>query len=106
MNDKSFMFLTDVYIAAAAMAGAITSLSLSKWQTMSGKEIFFTLAVGFFFAIFITPLVAHEWLGVPENNIRILAALTYACGSGCNVLLPLMIRGVAKWFGAEENKDA
>lgn len=107
MNDNnSFLFLHEVYLAAAALAGAVTSLSLLSWQTMTRMEIIMTLMVGFSFAVFVTPYIAHELLGVPPSNIRLVAALTYMFGSGCNVLLPLMIRRISRMLGDEEGKDA
>lgn len=107
MNDeKSFMLLSDAYIAAAALAGAITSLSLTKWQTMNRMEIVMALMVGFFFAIFVTPWLAHGILNVSVDNIRVVSAMTYGCAAGSNILLPLFIQKMAKMFGGDGGKDA
>lgn len=106
MSDKTTLLINEAYIAAAAMAGAITSLSLAKWQTMSRMEIFFALSVGFFFAIFVTPWLAHGILNVSVSNIRVVAAMTYGCAAGSNILLPLFIRKIAKLFGDEGGNDA
>jgi hypothetical protein len=86
------------YVALAALSGAFTALGFVKWRELSGAEIAMTLIGGFSFAIFVTPWIAHEWIGVAESNTRAIAALTYVFGSGSNILLPTIIRTVKRIF--------
>ena len=85
-----------LYICMAAIAGAVTALGAMRWREMTRLEIFFTLAGGFSFAIFVTPWVAHSIMGVAESNIRAIAALTYVFGSASNILLPVIIRKIRR----------
>ena len=87
------------YIALAAVSGAFTALSFVRWKDMSTMELAMTMVGGFSFAIFVTPWVAHEMMGVAENNVRAIAALTYVMGSGSNILLPLLIRWLKRVLG-------
>lgn len=88
------------YIALAAISGAFTALGFLRWKEMSHSEIALTLIGGFSFAIFVTPWIAHEWVGVAESNTRAIAALTYVFGSGSNILLPTIIRAVKRFVGS------
>jgi hypothetical protein len=101
-DDSPLMFLHEAYIAAAAFAGAITSLSMSKWQEMDRRQIWLALIAGFSFAVFVTPYVAHEVLGVRIDAIRPVAALTYLFAVGSNVFIPVLIKRISKLMGGEE----
>lgn len=98
VDDQSYI-LRFGYVALAALSGAFTALGFVKWQQLSRGELLMTLIGGFSFAIFVTPWVAHEWLGVAETNTRAIAALTYVFGSGSNILLPTIIRSVKRLLG-------
>ena len=98
VDDQSFVWRYG-YIALAAVSGAFTALGFVRWKEMSRPEIFMTLVGGFSFAIFVTPWIAHEWIGVAESNTRAIAALTYVFGSGSNILLPTIIRSVKRLLG-------
>ncbi len=99
VDDQSYI-LRFGYIALAAVSGAFTALGFLKWKEMSNSEIALTLVGGFSFAIFVTPWIAHEWIGVAESNTRAIAALTYVFGSGSNILLPTIIRAVKRFVGS------
>jgi hypothetical protein len=88
-----------VYVATAAAAGAVTALGSKRWRTMTAIDIVLTLGIGFTFAIFVTPWIAHQWLGVAEGDNRALLALTYLFGSASNILLPFIIRHLRKMLG-------
>lgn len=88
------------YVVLSAMAGAFTALGFAKWRDMTGPEVALTLIGGFSFAIFVTPWIAHSWLGVAEGDTRALAALTYVFGSGSNILLPTIIRAIKRLLGS------
>lgn len=88
------------YVALAALSGALTALGFVKWKELSRADIALTLVGGFSFAIFVTPWIAHEWIGVAESNTRAIAALTYVFGSGSNILLPTIIRSVRRLVGS------
>jgi hypothetical protein len=102
--DDHGQFFRFGYIALAAISGAFTALGFVKWQEMSRAEMWLTIAGGFSFAIFVTPWVAHELLGVAETNHRAIAALTYVFGSGSNILLPTIIRSIRRLLGSEEKE--
>lgn len=97
--DDQSQFFRFGYVALAALSGAFTALGFLKWKELSNTEIALTLVGGFSFAIFVTPWIAHEWLGVAETNTRAIAALTYVFGSGSNILLPSIIRSVKRFLG-------
>ncbi|PCG09643.1 hypothetical protein COA17_07225 [Sphingomonas ginsenosidimutans] len=90
------------YIALAAVSGAFTALSFVRWKDMGAMELTLTLLGGFSFAIFVTPWIAHEVMGVEDSNVRAIAALTYVFGSGSNILLPLVIGWVKRILGSGE----
>lgn len=90
------------YILMAAFAGAITALGFTRWKEMTRSEIALTFTIGFSFAIFVTPWLATAAFGIPDSNIRAVAALTYIFGSGSNILLPVIIRWVGRFFGGGE----
>lgn len=92
-----------VYMAMAAVAGAITSLSGLAWRTMTWGEIFLTLFAGASFAIYVTPWLAHIALGANSDQ-KTIAGLTYVAASGSNFLLPVMIRYLKRLLGQEEAK--
>lgn len=96
-------FWRGVYVVGAAAAGALTAVGAAKWRDMSRIEVGLTLITGFTFAIFVTPWIAHEWLGIPETNYRAIAGLTYVFGSASNILLPLIIGRLRKLLGVGEN---
>lgn len=89
------------YMAMAAVAGAVTSLSGLSWRTMTWGEIFLTLFVGASFAIYVTPWIAHIALG-PNSDQKTIAGLTYVAASGSNFLLPVMIRYTKRLLGHED----
>lgn len=91
-----------VYLTTAAIAGSVTALGAMRWRDMTRVEVALTLMTGFFFAIFVTPWIAHAWLGVAENDIRAVAGLTYVFGSASNILLPVVIRRLRKALGEGE----
>lgn len=103
--DEQQVFLRYGYLVLAAMAGAITALSFSRWSELSKAEIGITLFAGFSFAVFVTPWAAESLLGMDDNNVRGVAALTYILGSGSNILLPMFIRWTGKAFGNGVSSD-
>ncbi len=89
------------YIAMAALAGAITSLSGMPWRTMSWPDIALTLFVGTAFAVFLVPWVASDWLHVDIRNLRAICAVTYLGATGANVFIPVLIRKVKRLLEVE-----
>jgi hypothetical protein len=81
-----------VYIAAAAMAGAVTALSMLKWKSMSWAEIAMTLFVGTTFSIFVVPWIGADWAGIDITNLRAICGITYVGAMGSNVFIPMLIR--------------
>ena len=102
MDDEPHTYFRFGYVAMAALAGAITALAFTRWKTLTRTEITLTLMAGFSFAVFVTPWVAQAFFGIPDSNVRAIAALTYIFGSGSNILLPMLIRWVGRAFGGHE----
>lgn len=97
-------YLLRLYVMLAALSGALTALGFQRWKDMTRAEVALTLTAGFSFAIFATPWVVHDWMGVPDSNTRAIAAMTYVFGSGSNILLPTVIRGVKRLAGAGDGR--
>ena len=90
-----------LYIAAAALAGSITSLSFMRYKTMSWGEIGLTVFVGFSFAVFAVPWMAADMLGADVDSTRTICGFTYLGATGANTLIPLAIRRLKKLTGLE-----
>lgn len=83
------------YLALAAMAGSVTALASSKWKEMTRLELFINFISGFGFAVFVTPWIAEKLIGVPQDETRLLAALTYIAAAGSNIIIPKLIAAIA-----------
>lgn len=104
--DEATALFRYTYVLMAALAGAVTALAFSKWRDLSRGEILLTLVAGFSFAVFVTPWAAEQFLGLEDNNVRGIAALTYIFGSGSNILLPVLIRWTGRLFGNGGPKES
>lgn len=82
------------YIGASALAGAITSLSLMKWQSMSWPEILMTLFVGSAFATLAVPYLIQDVAGMNIAALRTACFWTYIGATGANAFIPVIIRSV------------
>lgn len=94
MNDSHFVKL---YVLAAALAGAITSLAFMQWKQMAWSEIAFTVFVGFAFAVFFVPWIAADIAGLDIERTRVLCGAVYAGGTGANMLIPLLLKRGKKY---------
>lgn len=101
MMDHNEILLRFVYLPLAALTGAISSLGARRWRQMHKGQVAFVIFTGVTFALFVTPYVAHEWLGVKENDARAVVALTYLFGFGAHLLLPWVVRRIGKLTGSE-----
>ena len=99
MNTEPFSAFA--YTIMAALAGAVTALAFRPWKKMSGMEIGLTLFVGFSFAIFVSPWVAHTIMRVPANEPRAASFITYIMGAGSNILLPYIIKRFERLLGSK-----
>lgn len=100
--DADNPLMRHVYILMAAIAGAITALSMLRWKEMSWSEIMLTVFVGTTFAIFLVPWAASSILKVSYDGLQTICGLTYLGGTCANALLPRVIRKVSKVAGLEE----
>ncbi|GAM01731.1 hypothetical protein SP5_068_00990 [Sphingomonas parapaucimobilis NBRC 15100] len=95
-----------MYIAMAALSGAVTALSFMPWRTMRWSEIIMTLVVGSSFAAFGVPYLVGDLAGIKIDNLRAICFFTYIGATGANAFVPVIIRGIKKRlekvFGAEE----
>lgn len=87
------------YTAMAAIAGAVTALAFRPWKKMTRTEISLTLFVGFSFAIFASPYIAH--LIMPSGEPRTAAFITYVTGAGSNIFLPKIIETIERVLGSK-----
>lgn len=99
--DHNDILLRFVYLPLAALTGAISSLGARRWRSMHRGQVAFVLLTGVSFALFVTPYVAHEWVGIREDDARGVVALTYLFGFGAHLLLPWAVRRVMKLTGSE-----
>ncbi|WIW88947.1 hypothetical protein K3M67_02915 [Sphingobium sp. V4] len=99
MNTEPFSAIA--YTIMAALAGAVTALAFRPWKKMTGMEIGLTLFVGFSFAIFVSPWVAHSIIKVPAAEPRAASFITYIMGAGSNILLPRLIQLIERLLGTK-----
>jgi|SRR6187402_1270656 len=90
-----------IYAAMAAFAGSVTALAFMRWKEMSRVEIFLAVFVGFSFAMFVTPWIAHLAFGVSEADARTTTGLTYVMATGSNTILPTLVRRLNRILGSE-----
>lgn len=94
------------YILIAAIAGAITSLSLTNYRSKTRAEILMTVFVGTAFALFFMPWITIDVLKVNNDSLRTACGLTYLGGTIANAILPAIIKKVRTKYGLEEDKSA
>lgn len=104
--DADNPIMRQIYILMAAVAGAITALSMLRWKEMSWSEIMLTVFVGTSFAIFLVPWAASAVLKVSYDGLQTICGLTYLGGTCANALLPRVIRRVAKTAGLDEETSS
>jgi len=90
-----------VYPAMAAFAGSVTALAFMRWKEMTRVEICLAVFVGFSFAMFVTPWIAHLIFGVSEADARTTTGLTYVMATGSNTILPTLVRRLNRILGSE-----
>lgn len=90
------------YTILAALSGAITSLAFMSWREMDWKTIVLTVFVGFSFALFVAPWIAHALMGINEGDARAVSMITYTSAAGAHIILPRIIRWVGGLVGAKE----
>ena len=90
----------------ASLGGALTALSFRPFKNMSRGEIFLALAVGTSFAMFVGPLAASWIFGEGPVDYRIFGGILYLMASGSNILIPLAVKKLSGFFGAETKSEA
>lgn len=90
-----------VYLPLAALTGALSSLGSRHWRHMTKRKAAFVLVTGVSFGLFVTPFVAHSWLGVQEDDARAIVAITYLMAFGADIMLPWVLRQIRKLAGSE-----
>lgn len=98
MNHDEWM-VRYIYIPLAALTGAVSSLGARKWQTMGTAQIALSLVMGTSSAIFLTPWIAHQFLGIDEKDARAAVGLTFLVGFSAFLLLPRLTDWLMKFFG-------
>lgn len=93
-----------VYTIFAAVAGAVTALSMLEWKRMTWQEITLTVFVGATFSLFAVPWLAADVAGVKIDNLRVICGVTYMGATGANILIPVAIRRLRGLLGLEEAK--
>lgn len=102
--DHNDPILRPIYIFMAAIAGAVTSLSMLQWRSMPWREILFTIFVGAAFAIFGAPWIAVDVLNVDDSTLRTACFITYAGGTCANALIPLLVGWAKKKLGMDDGE--
>lgn len=90
------------YTILAAASGAITSLAFMKWREMDWLTVCLTIFVGFTFALFAAPYIAHNLIGIDESDARAVSMITYTSAAGAHIILPRIVKWVSAMFGAKE----
>lgn len=101
MSEGSYSGLGMMYLALAALAGAVTALSFRGWKEMTKTEIVMTLLVSSFFAVFAVPWLAQMAFGA-NIDIKAMAFAIYVGGSGSNTFLPMLFGWIKRKFGNDE----
>ena len=100
--DADNPIMRQVYIAIAAIAGAITALSFMNWRQMTWPEVWITLFVGASFAVFAVPWIAGDILKINDSTLRAACGLTYLGGTCANALIPPLVRKVKRMLALHE----
>lgn len=83
----------------ASLSGAITALSFQPYRNMSPVQVFMSLIVGTSFAYFVGPLAAHFIFRDGPIDTRLYGSVLYLMATGSNVLIPLLVKWLARFFG-------
>lgn len=102
--DADSPIMRQIYIGIAAIAGAITALSLMNWRNMSWPEVWITLFVGASFAMFAVPWLAGDILKINDSTLRAACGLTYLGGTCANALIPPLIRRAKRMLSISEEQ--
>jgi hypothetical protein len=88
----------------AAVAGAITALSLMDWQKMSWQLRAMTVFVGTAFAIFAVPLLVSSIAPFDNMKLKIACGATYFGGTFSNLAIPAIWKWITKKYGLESGE--
>lgn len=102
MHDTDNPIVRQAYILMAAIAGAITALSLLKWRELTWAQIMMTVFVGTSFAVFVVPWATHDLFKIQDQTLRAACGLTYLGGTCANALLPRIIKKISKWLKLDD----
>lgn len=91
-----------VYIGMAAVAGAITALSLMDRARMTRWDMVLTVFVGTSFALFAVPYLTADVLHLERSTLSAACGLTYLGGTFGNALIPPLLRKLKKKFALTE----
>lgn len=80
-----------LYTTVAALAGAVTALTLRPYQDMNRTQIALAIFVGASFAFFVAPLMFRN-----ISDMRVAGGLFYLVATGSNALIPMAV----KWLGS------
>jgi hypothetical protein len=97
MDESSGM--RHLYIAMAAIGGAIISLSQLRWQDMPWQDRGMTLLVGVLFSLFGVPWVVGDLMNVDITPLRVACGVTFFGAAGAPIFVPMIIRFFRKKFG-------
>lgn len=93
-----------IYRGLAAVAGAVTALSMLEWKRMTWPEILLTIFVGTTFSVFAVPWLAADLVGADIDSLRVACGITYMGATGANILIPVAIKRFRAFLGLEEAK--
>jgi hypothetical protein len=91
-----------IYIATAAIGGAIVSLSFMRWQEMPWQDRGMTIFVGIVFAVFGVPWLVGDLMGVDIAPLRVACGITFFGAVGAPSFIPLILNAIRKRTGLEE----
>lgn len=83
-----------IWLALAALAGAMTTLSFRQFRPFTARERAMMVFVGFVFAIFVGPLIVDLVLPQASSSSSAVGALYYIIAAGAHWLLPWIIEKI------------
>lgn len=104
MDERSFLVSRAAYLILAALAGAITALSVMRWREMGWPERILTVTVSMAFALVFVPWAVGDLMGVNIAPLRAACAITYVGALTAHAVVPRLIRKVLAQTGLEEER--
>lgn len=91
-----------IWTSLASLAGSLTALSVRPFETMSRWQIILSVVAGTSFAIFVGPWAVWMIFKNEPIDFRLMGGVFYVLATGSNVLIPLLVKKLANFFGEKD----